>query len=90
MCHEEKMLEQLLTHIAAGGIRSYTQLASELNVSEDLLTQMLEDLERMGYLRRIDSTCENRCQHCEMSRSCSVHDSGRIWTMTEKQPPKPL
>ena len=81
------MLEQLLRQIAAGGIHSYAQLARDLNVSEDLLEQMLEDLERMGYLQQMDASCDSHCGHCEVSATCAIHASGQIWEQTDKELP---
>ena len=84
---EGNMLEQLLKRIATGGIHSYTQLARDLNVSEDLLEQMLEDLERMGYLQQGDTACDSHCSHCEMPATCAIHAPGQIWELTDKKLP---
>ncbi len=78
------MLEQLLQRIATGGIHSYAQLAREMDVSPALLQQMLEDLERMGYLRRLANACDTACSHCEKSPTCAIHGPGEVWTLTEK------
>jgi uncharacterized protein YuzB (UPF0349 family) len=81
------MLEQLLKMVATGGIHSYAQLARDLNVSEALLEQMLEELERMGYLQRMDATCDSHCDHCGESTTCSVHGPGQLWELTDKKMP---
>ena len=81
------MLEQLLKLIATGGIHSYAQLARELNVSEALLEQMLEDLERMGYVQRLGTACDSHCDHCGVSTTCTVHGPGQVWELTDKKLP---
>jgi len=81
------MLEQLLKRITEGGLQSQTHLARELDVSEDLLLQMLLDLERMGYIRRLADSCESQCAHCDLAASCTGHDSVPIWTLTDKKLP---
>lgn len=78
------MLEELLKRIATGGIHSYAQLAREMDISPDLLQQMLEDLGRMGYLRRVENACEEACSHCENRATCAIHGPSEIWTLTEK------
>jgi len=82
------VLEELLRRVATGGIHSYTQLARELDISPALLRQMLEDLERMGYLRRLDNACEASCAHCEKSPTCAIHGPGEVWTLTGKELPR--
>ena len=81
------MLEQLLKMVATGGIHSYTQLARDLNVSEALLEQMLENLERMGYLQRMDAACDSHCDHCGVSTNCTVRGPERTWELTDKKLP---
>jgi len=48
---------------------------------------MREDLERMGYLRRISDGCDNCGSHCPSSSDCTFHPFGQAWTLTEKKPP---
>ena len=82
------MLEKLLKRIATGGIHSYAQLARELDVSPTLLRQMLEDLARMGYLRRVENICDAACAHCEHSPMCAIAGPGEVWTLTDKKLPR--
>jgi len=81
------MLEQILRHIAAGGLHSYTELARELDVSETLLEQMLQDLERMGYLEKLGGACDCHCDHCDLSSACAVQGPSMIWRLTDKSLP---
>ncbi len=78
------MLQKLLDKLAAGGVHSYADLCRELEVSEGLLEQILTDLERMGYLKRVGADCETHCAGCPMNNACAVGRPGQIWTLTEK------
>ncbi len=86
------MLERLLDLLSNGEIQSMGQLAREIGVSEALIEQMLEDLERMGYVRAVRlSGCSGDCTHCGTQTSCTTPcaytGSGRIWARTEKPAP---
>ncbi len=65
------MLERLLSASRTAGFQSQAHLARELNVSEDLIAQMLLDLERMGYIRRLEDSCDSHCAHCDLASSCA-------------------
>jgi hypothetical protein len=81
------MLNYILKRMAAGDVERLSDLARELNVRDELVKQMIEDLERMGYLRRIAGGCDNGCSHCSSSSDCTSHEFGQAWTLTEKKPP---
>lgn len=81
------MLEHVLKRISSGGMHSLSQLARELDVSEDLLEQALLDLERMGYLRRVGMSCEGSCAHCPSESGCAVYGADHLWTLTDKKLP---
>lgn len=83
------MLERLLELVKQGGVHSYADLARQLDVSEGLLEQMLEDLARMGYLRRVADGCEARCADCSLAETCAIGGPTRVWTLTEKDKPAP-
>ena len=78
------MLERLLSLVRQGGVHSYADLARQLDVSEELLEQMLEDLARMGYLRSVADGCEAHCAGCPMTEPCAIGGPTRVWTLTEK------
>jgi predicted ArsR family transcriptional regulator len=78
------MLERLLSLVRQGGLHSYTDLARQLDVSEELLEQMLQDLARMGYLRPVADGCEAHCAGCPMAETCAIGSPTRVWTLTEK------
>ncbi|MFZ5918053.1 MAG: hypothetical protein ACOYZ7_14015 [Chloroflexota bacterium] len=78
------MLDRLLKRVAQGGIHSVASLAREMDVSEPLLTQMVHDLARMGYLRPMSEGCEGGCATCPMVGSCAIGASGEVWSLTDK------
>jgi predicted ArsR family transcriptional regulator len=78
------MLDRLLSLVRQGGVHSYADLARQLDVSEELLEQMLEDLARMGYLRPVAAGCEAHCAGCPMAETCAIGGPTRVWTLTEK------
>jgi predicted ArsR family transcriptional regulator len=80
------MLERLLSLLGQGGVHSYADLARQLDVSEELLEQMLEDLARMGYLRPLADGCETHCAGCRMAETCAVGNPTRVWTLTSRRP----
>jgi predicted ArsR family transcriptional regulator len=78
------MLEHLLSLVRQGGVHSYADLARQLDVSEELLEQMLQDLARMGYLRPVTDGCEAHCAGCPMAEICAIGSPTRVWTLTGK------
>jgi hypothetical protein len=78
------MLERLLSLVGQGGVHSYTDLARQLDVTVELVEQMLQDLARMGYLRPVADECESHCVDCPMANTSGTISSTRMWTLTEK------
>lgn len=78
------MLDQVLGILAQGGIHTKRELAQRLNVSEELLEQMIDELVRIGYLKPVVGDCDNRCAGCPFAAECTIGGGGRIWTMTGK------
>ena len=78
------MLDRLLSLVGQGGVHSYTDLARQLDVTEKLLEQMLQDLARMGYLRRVGIDYEENCTSCPLSNVCTAGRSGQVWALTER------
>jgi len=78
------MLEKLLRLVAAGGVHSHAVLAQELDVTEALLDQMIEELVRLGYLRPVDASCPGRCEDCPMHETCGIGRGSRLWVLTER------
>ena len=78
------MFEQLLKHIQGGGTTSVAALARQLAVSEALVEQMLAELERLGYLRAVDSCGQAGCTGCPQSAACQPRRAVRLWEVNEK------
>jgi hypothetical protein len=70
--------------VAEGGVHSYEDLMERLSISQPMLEAMLDDLGRLGYLRAVNSDCnEGHCSSCSVGR-CSVSGPGRLWSLTER------
>jgi predicted transcriptional regulator len=78
-------LQDLLGKLAHNEIHTLAELATEMGVDQALLSQMLADLERVGYVSLLTApACDGHCQHCDSARSCGLAPIGRIWTLTAK------
>ena len=77
------MMEQLLQLVAEGGVHSYEDLTRHLSISQPLLEMMLEDLARLGYLRRVGGDCGEHCPTCHSS-GCAIAGPGRLWALTAR------
>jgi DNA-binding Lrp family transcriptional regulator len=71
------MLDRLLELLREGGTRPIRSLADELGTTPELVRAMLEDLARMGYLRRLSAECEAGCSSCSLSGTCVAPVSSR-------------
>ncbi|MFW6082434.1 MAG: FeoC-like transcriptional regulator [Chloroflexota bacterium] len=84
------MLNRLLNLLQEGGTHRIGDLAEELGTTYEMVEAMLEDLERMGYVKRAKSECSGACSACPVSDVCAAGGSppGRagtkIWVLTEK------
>jgi len=79
------MLERILQLMATGQAQSLDDLARELDISIDLVSQMLADLERLGYLASVGAQCGSGCEHCPVSSGCAGSSSPiKRWSLTEK------
>ena len=78
------MLEHLLKLIAGGSIQSLDDLANQLDVAPNLVSAMLGDLERMGYLNKVSGGCDKSCGGCPNQSMCGIMGGGELWSVTEK------
>jgi DNA-binding transcriptional regulator YhcF (GntR family) len=80
------MLKQLLSIIKEGEVHSVREMASELNISQDLVEQMLDDLVRKGYLRMQTQDCSELCQDCQLTQLCLKKENQSqkpsVWILT--------
>ena len=78
------MLNRLLELLRAGGTYRVGDLARELDTTSALVEVMLEDLGRMGYLKRVGGECGGGCGGCSMAGLCAAGGGGRVWTLAEQ------
>lgn len=85
------MLKNVLKALGEGKAQSFASLSRQLNISEGMLMQMIEDLTRKGYLSPISensmAVCGGACGSCGLScSSCSTaqHSNLNGWVLTEK------
>jgi DNA-binding IscR family transcriptional regulator len=79
------MLNRLLELLRAGGTHRVADLARELETTPALVEAMLEDLDRMGYLKRVGGECGGGCAGCSLAGLCTTGEGKRVWTLTEKR-----
>lgn len=78
------MLRELLRLAAARGGVELGALARDLGVSPRQVEQMLEALERQGYLARSGAGCDAPCAGCPSSAACVRESRARLWMLTPK------
>jgi DeoR/GlpR family transcriptional regulator of sugar metabolism len=76
------MIERLLKCIAKGGSFSTQSLATELDVSNELIESMLADLVRAGRLKLVEHCAADECKGCQMASSCKPQ--AKIWTLVRQ------
>ncbi len=84
------MIEALLTEIRASGTTSPAALASRLKLSPGLVQAMLEDLERMGYLQRVDTCSDDACSGCPFGDVCLPGGDTKLWVLKSTRPGQPV
>lgn len=77
------MLNRLLELLREGGTRRVADLARELDTTPTLVEVMLEDLARMGYLKRVGGECSTHCAGCALAGLCTTEASGQVWTLAD-------
>ena len=75
------MLRQLVDRIAQGRSWTVEELAGELGTTPQLVTAMLEDLARRGYLKPVGAACSGACASCSMSAGCIKGAFEQVWTV---------
>ena len=76
------MLQRILHLIAHDGVARQDELAARLNVSDVLLSEMMAQLAKQGYLTEAE-LCGTGCKGCGLSQACGEPRVLRIWTLTE-------
>ena len=81
------MLQQLLNIIRQDGTLQPSVLAARMNLSTAMIEAMMDDLKRMGVLKRVDTACGEggACGGCPMTNNCgSQSNSGKLWVLAHK------
>lgn len=80
------MLNKLLVLLKEGGTQRVSDLARALDTTPELVEAMLEDLERMGYIKPVSGSCSDKCATCPMADSCAAGAGGeQIWTLVDRR-----
>jgi hypothetical protein len=80
------MLEQLLNEIQMGGTRDANSLASRLGTTPQMVTAMLEHLERLGRLQDLQRCASQGCRGCSEAATCALPGiSGRVWQVSKEK-----
>ena len=79
------MLTQILRYLQEGEPWTIDALAQKLDTTKEMVTVMLEDLARRGYLKPLTSACSGACSACPMSGQCAAGSPQQIWTLTQKR-----
>ncbi|HWQ84467.1 MAG TPA: FeoC-like transcriptional regulator [Anaerolineales bacterium] len=64
------MLERLLALILEKGAVSPAELATEFDISPEMLESMLSGLERLGYLEAVEGCASGACRGCSTQAGC--------------------
>lgn len=78
------MLKEVLGKIWDSPVYSASKISRQLDVSEDMLEDMIVTLVRMGYLNEDlgSPTCETKCSGCAVSNCKTI--PMRILSLTDK------
>lgn len=69
------MLKQLLSIIKKGEVHSVREMAAELNISQILVGQMLDDLVLSGHLQKQTQECTDACDNCQLTQLCLKNEN---------------
>lgn len=71
-------MQKVLGRVTQVGVHSQVELARKLGRSEELLTQIVEDLSPMGYLKSVAEGCDGCCNACPLTKACAVGGPTRV------------
>jgi hypothetical protein len=81
------MLVSLMEAIKRGGTLEVNHLAQQLDTTPQMVSMMMEHLQRSGFLRQYE-TCTDPCGDCQLSTACG-HKKGngvtQIWQFEENK-----
>lgn len=65
-------LTGLLRLLSDGGLHSLAELARRLGLSEPLVSALVDDLGRRGYLAAVGDACGAACAGCGLQAACAT------------------
>ncbi len=79
------MLQEILVLMAEDSVARQDELAERLGVSDVLVSEMMAQLARQGYLTEAELCgAEGGCDGCALAQGCGTQRVLRLWTLTEK------
>jgi predicted ArsR family transcriptional regulator len=78
------VLKDLLRLTVRKGTQRPAELALELGITPMLASEMLEQLERQGYLQAVVPGCATPCEGCPDDALCLIRSNPRVWVLTKK------
>jgi len=81
------MLKEIVNRIVEGGSWTTEELAQELNTTPELVTAMLQDLTRRGYLKSAGNACSGTCASCPLAGHCITAAPYKVWTLRQEHEP---
>lgn len=78
------MLMNLLYEISKGGAYSDIKAAEKLGTSEEMIIQVKNQLEYMGYIQEDKPSCDSECSGGCVGYSCSSNSKIKMCSITEK------
>jgi hypothetical protein len=78
------MLKRLLSIVAKRGTITTRDVSLELDISEDIATQLFFELTRHGYLAAIGKEGASSCGHCASRDACIQVKTPALWRLTQK------
>jgi len=78
------MLDAILQLMAKRSMVTVGEVATELSISAELAEKLFFELERHGYLKCVNSACDQPCGACAAKEACRFFRAPKLWTFTEK------
>jgi DNA-binding Lrp family transcriptional regulator len=77
------MLQRIIEYLGTNETGTSKEIARKLDISQETLLGMLEELERLGYVRRNTPDCDEECAGCPYSCP-DPEEIVTIWTLIKK------
>lgn len=78
------MFDAVLKLAKQGRLLSVAEVARELAISPEATESLFLELERLGYLKAVDSTCGTPCGDCPAKEGCRFLRAPRLWVFSGK------